>query len=214
MKVSIIIPYNRDRGWLKEAIKSVETQGYPDIQLILSQSDQGVSHNLNVGIEQTEGELIRYLCEDDLLPPDSIAQTVEMFDTENYDFIHANAIYFGRGSLNWKPPVNEPTLKQMLTLNRISGGTVVYHKRCFSDFDDGSTGNRFDEELWTGEEYDFNMKLLAQGFRIGYLPFVNYLYRLHKDQKSIGNKGKLYQGKRQKVINQIKKRYANNTIRN
>ncbi len=50
-KVSIIIPYKIDRGYLNEAIESVKNQTYKgEIELILSQSNGSVSYNLNQGI--------------------------------------------------------------------------------------------------------------------------------------------------------------------
>ena len=45
IKVSVIIPYNKDRGWLNEAIESVNNQTHKNIELILSQSDKRVIPN-------------------------------------------------------------------------------------------------------------------------------------------------------------------------
>jgi glycosyltransferase involved in cell wall biosynthesis len=49
VKVAIIIPYQNDRGYLGEALKSVERQTYPAdlIELIEVQSENTVGHNLN-----------------------------------------------------------------------------------------------------------------------------------------------------------------------
>ena len=198
MRVSVIIPYNKDRGFLEQAIKSVFTQTHKDIQLIVEQSDYNVSTNLNRGIDKATGDLICYLCEDDILPLDAIENTVKAWGA--FHFCHANALYFGTGKLNWIPRFKNPTLKQMISRNEISGGTVTYSARCFEN-------NRFDESLWTGEEYDFNMMLMKKGFVLGYIPILRYLYRLHKAQKSIGNRNAQYQKKRQVEMNKIRNRY-------
>ena len=60
-KVSIIIPYKDNRGWLDKAITSVENQTYSNIELIVSQGDNGVSKNLNKGIKKATGDYIKYL---------------------------------------------------------------------------------------------------------------------------------------------------------
>lgn len=199
-KVSVIIPYNIDRGFLDDAIESVHAQGYPNIELILSQSDRGVSYNINRGIERSTGEYIKYLGEDDILPPSSIMLSVMHMD--GYDFIHGNAINFwmtGESKL-YCPPIKYPTAKDLLHKNVIHGGTLMYHRRVFEK-------NMFDESLWSSEEWELNLRLLMAGAKIGYCDHVLYRYRRHGDQKSLGNKDKEYQNRREAQRNMIRSRY-------
>ena len=200
MKVSIIIPYNKDRGWLNEAIKSVESQKYKgEIELIMSQSNKGVSYNLNRGIERSTGDFIKYLCEDDWLPENSIADSVSKL-SEGYDFIHGNALNYFYGRIETqKPRKKNPSFETMILNNVIHGGTLMYKRECFNE-------RMFDESLDCAEEYDFNLYLLKHGHRLGYSDSYLYYYRRHDLQKSLG-KG-IDQEVRRKKIHAIKMKYA------
>lgn len=212
MKVGVIIPYKEDRGWLSQAIESVNRQTYKgEIHLSVQQSDNSVGYNLNRGIEdclENECSLIRYLCEDDMLTHHSIEKSVQFFKENPVHIMHSNAINFyqdkRRPQQLQKPRKTNPTLEDMLEFNVLHGGTVVYRYDCFFGFDSDPL---FDESLWTGEEYDFNMRLMSQGCTIGYLDEVTYNYRRHSKQKSLGNTDAKYQAKRKKAIEKIKNRY-------
>lgn len=198
-KVSIIIPYKTDRGYLQHAIDSVGSQTYKNIQLIIQQGDCGVSENLNKGIGKATGDLITYLCDDDLLPPNAIQDTVDYF---RGDFIHGNAINFwndGRKEVQIPAMIN-PTLKDLVRKNHIHGGTVTYHASVFEN-------NLFDESLTTGEEYEFNMRLISQGKELKYINKLLYLYRRHEEQKSLGNRSHDYKAQRRIKLELIKKKY-------
>jgi glycosyltransferase involved in cell wall biosynthesis len=203
-KVSIIIPFKTDRGYLQEAIDSIHKQTYEgEIEIIYSQSDNGVSYNLNRGIERATGEYIKYLCDDDRLTPHSIEKAIETFKSNpTIDFIHGNAInFYNDGKEDYHlPKVKYPKIKDLLLFNHIHGGTLMYRKSIFDNF-------KFDETLWTGEEFDFNLKLLYNGLTIGYCNHFLYEYRRHDEQKSIGNTDRAYQLKRREQKALIKKRY-------
>ncbi len=209
MKVSVIIPYNITRGYLEEAVDSVEKQTYKNVELIIEQSDAGVSTNLNNGIKKSTGDIIRYLSEDDILPLDSVEKTVEYFKNNNEDFIHSNAVNFWptRTEL-WIPYKHKlyddvegkiPTLQDMVKKNRIHGGTVSYRTKCFEH-------RMFDESLWTAEEWDFNLWLLKNKYKLGYLDEFTYKWRRHDGQKSLGKKSN--QLNRMKVFELIRGRYG------
>lgn len=180
-KVSVIIPYRVDRGYLEQAIQSVKNQTYEgEIELILSQSDNGVSYNLNKGVNKANGSLIKYLCDDDKLTPNCIKDSVEAI--EGFDFIHGNAINFwSNGNKQYHRSTKaKPTLKDLKKENTIHGGTLMYRAEVFEQF------GMFDETLWTGEEYEFNLRLLSMGAKIGYCNSFLYYYRRHDTQKSLG----------------------------
>ncbi len=201
MMVSIIIPCNKDRGFLADTVKAAETQTYSDIEIIISRLNSSVSNNINQGIKKAKGEYIKLCADDDLLTPNCIEDSVKAID--GFDFIHGNAINFRENGAEYPyiPAIKKPTLQDMITMNQMHGGTVMYRRDCFDRF------GGFDEKLWCAEEYEFNMRLLYRGCKLNYCDSFLQRYRRHKGQKSLGNTGSDYQTKRQVEINKIKNRF-------
>lgn len=203
--VTVIIPYRDDRGFLKEAIDSVLNQDYNgEIQLILSQSNNGLGFNINRGLKLAKGEFIKLLADDDVLTKNCISDGVNKL-RQGFDFIHSNAYtwyYDSDNRMIFKPRLTNPGIKDMVLKNEIHGGTTMYRADIFKNI------GKFDETLFTGEEYDFNMSLLNGGAKLGYLDKVTMYYRRHGKQKSLGNNNFEYQMKRKKEIEMIKSRYG------
>jgi len=199
-EVSIVIYYNRDRGWLKDAIHSVEVQDYSgEIQLIKSFNPKGTcAENLNAGIEAATGKYIKFFAEDDMLTPNCLKDSLKVLKS-GYDFIHGKAYNkFGTKISPQAPyPVN-PTLADMIEKNRIHGLTLMYRAELLKE-------NPIDETLDCAEEYDLNLKLLSKGYRLGYVNQFLGIYRRHDLQKSLG-KG-IDQVARAKKIQKIIDRY-------
>lgn len=200
-KVSVIIPYNHDRGWLDEAELSIKLQTHKNIEVIHSKSDNGVSYNLNRGIEQATGDFIKYLCEDDMLTPHSIGMSLKAM--KNNDFIHGNALTLNHSDkiTEYHAPEKFPTIGQMAHSNCIHGGSLMYRADVFERF------GMFDESLWTGEEYEFNLRIMSQGAKLGFCESFLYIYRRHDEQKSLGRKAN--QHERKKAIRAIRSKYRN-----
>ena len=176
-KVSVIIPYKDDRGWLDKAIESV-----PDwVELIVSQGDAEVSKNFNDGLRRATGDYIKFLHEDDMLPPYSLERAVQAMIDQKVDIVHGNGLEMdinGKfGHLHRKTaPVTYDTL---LRVNPIHGGTVLYRKEVFALI------GGFDEEIHYAEEFDFNLRCLWAGFKLGYVDDTLYYYRRHPNTKSV-----------------------------
>ena len=214
MKVSIIIYFKEDRGWLNEARQSVRNQRFEGkIELIEAHNpNQNASQNLNDGIRQATGDYIRYLSEDDLLPQYSVYESVNAMIETGADFIHGKAknffgypVIYPEGHISFsgrvhlqEPELKYPTLEDMIKNNHIHGGTVFYKGELLKQ-------NLFDETLDCAEEYDLNMRLLKQGYKIDYCPEFLYFYRRHNKQKSLGHG--IDQVERAKKIQAIRDRY-------
>lgn len=203
MLVSVIIPYNKDRGYLQAALESIERQTYKNYEIILSQSNNSVGYNFNEGVKKSVGDYVCYLAEDDLLPVDSLENRVRCMIHSDYDFIHSRGKRLFKDGTTKLYGLTNPatTLKEMLESNQICGGTTMYKRSIFDS-------ELFNETLTTAEEYDFHLKLLSKGYNLGFLDEVTYYLRQHSDQKSIGNLSVEYQNKRKEIINKIKLRYV------
>jgi len=176
-KVTVIIPYNIDRGWLKDAIASV-----PDsVQLILSQGEGNWPQNFNKALNQAEGVYIKYLHEDDMLTPNCIEDSVKAIEEQKVDFIHGNAIQHSQKSGNeliYRPKITVPTLQELLLKNVIHSATTMYRREVFEKvgmFNETALVKAF-------EEYEFNIRCLQMGMKIGYCNSTLAFYRRHPRQ--------------------------------
>ncbi len=198
MSVTIIIPFVEDRGYLQEAIQSAESQTYK-CEILLSQSENNVGYNLNKAIAQCSTEYWVYLCDDDILPKDSIEKRLQAM--KEFDFIHSNGMTF-RKSLTRiiKPQITDIPFSRLLKKNHIFGGTCMYRTEW--------SKVQWDESLWTGEEYDYHLNLLLNGAKLGYLDEVTYHYRIHNEQKSSRKNANRFI-RRIRAIQEIRRKYDN-----
>jgi hypothetical protein len=175
--VTVIIPYNRDRGYLKEAVESVPE----GIQLILSKGEGNWPMNFNKGFAEAIGTYVKYLHEDDILTPNCIEDSVNAIEEQKVDFIHGNAIEVhqvtGKEHI-YIPREQFPTVTSLLKRNVIHSATIMYHRRVFEKV------GLFNEalELKSFEEFEFNLRCLRAGLKIGYCNTTLAYYRRHPEQ--------------------------------
>lgn len=175
-RVTVIIPYKKDRGWLNEAIASVP-QG---VQLLLSQGEGNWPENFNKALPEATGDYIRWLHEDDKLTENSIPLAVQCLEETGADFIHGNAIMFRQGvgrTKFYRPTIQVPTFQNLLVRNVIHSATLMYRREVFDQV------GLMDESLNTAEEYEFNLRCLKAGLKIGYCNNTLAYYRIHPLQK-------------------------------
>lgn len=199
--ISVIIPYDIDRGFLKEAIESVKAQTYGDWELIVEQGECRLGQNVNRALAEADGEYIKILAEDDLLPPKSLEILIK--GIKGYDWIYSNARNFGDLPLDYLKYSRNSTVtfESMLKGNGIHGGTTFYRKSILD-----AVGG-YDESLWTGEEYDLHLRLLRDGYKHRHIPGIVYDYRIHEGNKSV-TRTSFKRLERREYIHQIKQRYV------
>ncbi|HNW52857.1 MAG TPA: glycosyltransferase [Bacteroidales bacterium] len=198
--VSVIIPYNRDRGFLREAVASAKASKYVKVEVILANGDQTLGKNFNQGLRRATGKYVKILAEDDLLTVSGLFHLVKAM--ESYDFVCANSENFGRKNYIMKS-VAPASLTQLLQRNTIHGGTVLYRRDILV-----AVGG-MDESIWTGEELELHYRLLSKGYKCGYVDATVCRYRLHDAQKSIGASVATAEYKRRRVecINSFREKY-------
>jgi GT2 family glycosyltransferase len=181
MKITVIIPYKVDRGWLKNAVTSVPE----NVQLLLSQGEGCWPQNFNKALSQAEGDLIKFLHEDDMLTPNAISTYIKAFSSAEFkdvDFAHGNAYEIfmnsGRAPHLYVPKIEKPTLSNLLFKNVIHSASLIYRREVFEKI------GGFDEspKVYSFEEYEFNLRCLKSGCNIGYINVPLAYYRRHSNQ--------------------------------
>jgi len=206
--ISVIIAYNKDRGFLKEAIKSAENQTFKDYEIIVHQGNHNFSKNLNDAIRKSKGEYIKIINEDDLLLPNCLKDLYK--GIQGYDWVNADIQTFGINEMWYgDEEYHEGTHKgkftnfaEMLYRNQLSQVSIMYRTDILF-----AVGG-FDETLNTGEDYDMSLLLLKNGYRLGYVAKVVGRYRLHGTNKSINLAANEFHERKRKIKQLMQERYG------
>lgn len=211
MDISIIIPYNIDRGYLKESTLSAFDQKFTGtFEVIPQHGFCRTSKNINDGIKKANGKYIKILAEDDLLTPNCLQDLFEEAE-KGFDLVCANAINFNsETSYTFYQSIIPATISELAQQNLIHGGTVLYRKSMLMDI------GLYNEDLWTAEEFELYLRLADKGYKFGYVDSIVYKYRLHDSMKSLQNgintleQSKKYIMRKRYIREEIQMKYINN----
>lgn len=172
--VSVIVPYDKDRGYLEICLRSIREQKGAEFEIIEVNNPLPVAVNFNIGLRQAKGEFLKVVGEDDWLPNDSLYNLVQGIG--DAPWVVANAFDVEENSYQiYKPDTLD--FKENVIRNRIHGGGVMYRTEVLREI------GGMNETLWTGEEYDMHLKLMSKGYFPVYIDRAVYFYRKHPKQK-------------------------------
>jgi len=205
--VSVIIPaYNR-ADLVEETLDSILNQTYTNWECIIT--DDGSTDNTldvltkratqdarirvfqrpasrtkgantcrNIGIENSQGDYIIFFDSDDLMTPNHIAFKLEKIKESGLDFVIAKTVFFNGSD-------NSMDTCYRFTNNEISAENFVLKKAKWLTPDTCIKQNiaskiRFNEQLKSGQEFNYNLKLLLQTTRAALYDEVVTLRRQHE----------------------------------
>ena len=201
--VSVIIPCYNAEQWLNQAIDSLLSQTYPQIEIIViddgssdrsleivksygnrviwrTQENQGANTARNLGFSLVSGEYIQYLDADDYLFPDKISQQVECLQLTGADFVYSDWRYQhhladGGVYLDEIRVCGDKSdfLESLLSNDRWSNLAPILFTRSIVE------KVSWDETLTAAQDRDFLFSVMLAGAKCIYLPGCNSIYRLH-----------------------------------
>lgn len=202
-KVSVVMPCYNDGRYLEEAIRSAQTQTYPNVEIIvvddgstdeqtlqtlrsvsqlegitiLHSQHAGPSGARNHGIAHSDAEYILPLDSDDTIEPEYIASAVEAIQSDpNIGIVYCHADLFGAQSGPWNLP--DYSFSQMLRDN------VIFVTALFRRNDWEAVGG-FKTNMRHGmEDYDFWIGILELGRTVVQLPEVYFHYRIKESSRT------------------------------
>lgn len=199
--VSIVIPTYNNAHYLQEAIDSVLRQTYQQIELIVVddgsidstktilarygdtiiyvyQKNKGPSAARNKGISIAKGDYIGFLDADDVIMPQKIEMQIKLL----WDKRDVGIAYCWRRFIDEKgnalPQIGKTTVRgkildSLLENSLFPSSVLLFRRNVVSE-----TG-LFDEELFTGEDWDYCLRAATKGFTFDYVPEFLVNYRVH-----------------------------------
>ena len=204
-RISIVIPSYNQGQFLEETILSIVNQQYPNLELFVvdggskdnsvdiirkyeshitwwvSEKDKGQSDAINKGFAKATGEMISWLCSDDLLTPGSLKIVASHFSSANekIGLIHGGAIVFDKDKtketrFTYQAPCKEAYVSGMV----FPQPAAFFRRSCLTQ------AGSLNETFHYGMDYDLFQRL---SLICEFLPIDNVLakYRLHSESKSV-----------------------------
>ncbi len=203
MKISIVTPSFNQAPYLEATLRSLLTQDYPELELILidggstdgsveiiqryaaslshweSERDRGQSHALNKGFAHVHGDVWGWLNSDDLLEPGVLRRVAQVFaENPEVGVVYGDCVYVRADG----ETVVEKFKTEAHTRLRHLAHRFIAQPSCF--FRTSMVPPAVREDLHYCMDYDLWLKLAARGVPFLYVPELFSRYRLHEESKS------------------------------
>jgi len=211
VKISIITATYNNEDTIEDAIKSVSSQTYKNIEhiiidgnssdntlqiikkqqekiaKIISEPDDGIYDALNKGIKNSNGELIAFLHGDDIYADINIIEhVVHSFENNNTDSIYADLLYVSKNNTNkvirnWKSGT--------FTFKKLKKGWMPPHPTFIVKKEIYERCGNFDTSFRIAADYDIILRFLGKHkISTSYLPEVMIKMRVGgESNRSIKN---------------------------
>lgn len=208
--ITIITPSYNQGPFLEQAILSVLNQKYPGLQygvvdggstdesrkileryrrqldFVIIEPDRGQTQAINKGLRRARGEVVGWLCSDDMLAPGSL-QTVGRYFAERPETTWLagkceTVDSFGRSMTLLSPTPTQCLADALLRSRRkpfeLPQPSVFWRRGLLDEL------GLLDESLHYCMDFDFWCRLLAAGHRPALVDEVLAMYRMHGESKT------------------------------
>lgn len=210
MKISIVtISYNQ-APFLKQAIESVISQDYEDIEYIvvdpgstdgsreiiesyadrihkiIFEPDQGPADGLNKGFSSATGDIFYYLNSDDVALPGAFSKVADYFEQfESVDVIYGHGLLINEANRVLRRSFSRKwSLKFCFGRYKVLQQATFIRRRAFETV---GGFNHFNTSCW---DYELLVDIALAGGVFRRIPFVLGAFRMHKE--SITSSGRLH----------------------
>jgi glycosyltransferase involved in cell wall biosynthesis len=212
--VSVIMStYNEEPDWLKKSIDSILNQTYRNIEfiivldkpeneelrsilyeyekkdnrvkIILNKKNMGLVKSLNTALEHCHGKYIARMDADDISDPERISKEKNYLENNKLDFVFSGMIVIDENDkklYEWDNNNFSPEeIKKVMGIWNISLHPTWFVKR------EVFTSLKGYRDIPYSEDYDFSLRALSNGFKIGKLNENLLLYRMRSTGISKSN---------------------------
>jgi glycosyltransferase involved in cell wall biosynthesis len=200
--VSVVIPNYNYAAYLRQAIDSVLTQSYANVEVIVvddgstddsaevldsygdrirwfRQKNSGVSVARNRGIEEARGKYIAFLDADDFWRPEKLAHQVPLFSNASVGMVYCGIEHInlqGQSLASITHGMRGHVLEDVAQLTIVGipahSSTAVFRKSALDQL------GGFDERISTSADWDMFRRVSCH-FAVEFVPEALVLYRIH-----------------------------------
>jgi len=145
----------------------------------ISEPDSGQSHAINKGLSMASGDILAYLCADDLYEPDAVRAVMDVFAADpNIDVVYGD-FYFLEGDSGRKRRKSAASFRpeNLHNSNPLGQPAVWWRRRVYEKL------GGFDESLHYCMDHEYWLRLGTK-VRWHYIPEPLAVSRLHSDAKT------------------------------
>ena len=210
-RISVITPSFNQAGFIEQTIRSVVDQDYPDLEYIVidggstdgsvdiirryesriaywvSEKDRGQAHAINKGLERATGDIIAYLNSDDCYLEGALKRVATAFDhTPDCDLFHGRCRVVDQEGVRVGERVGSITrYDEILDLWDVWwGGRNFVQPEVFWTRRITEKVGPFREDLFWVMDYEYWLRILRAGGRVGFIDAELAAFRMHPSQKS------------------------------
>jgi GT2 family glycosyltransferase len=218
-KISVVTPSFNQAAYLEAAIRSVLDQDYPALDYIIVdggstdgsieiieryrrycaavviEPDRGQSDALNKGFARASGEVLTWLCSDDLLEPGSLWQVAAAWQQEQADLIVGGCVRIAqtrrhelarhRCALPMRTTLRLDPLDLLRFMESWQRGHYFYQPEVFFSREAWeAAGGYLKHHLHYGMDYDLWIRMALAGATIRHIPATLACSRVHAAQKT------------------------------
>ncbi len=225
--VSVIIPAYNKSDYIGEAIESILSQSYRNLECyiiddgstdktalvaekylkvdnrlhLLKQSNRGLSNARNVGLSKAKGDYIQFLDADDWITSDKLKNQVQAALTNKADIVYSDYLCVSGVNLSDTWTYSRVELKEVPFEDFLTEWekelSIPIHCMLFKS-NLFSNGILFDEQLESHEDWDLHLQISLKKAYYFYLPGQNSYYRILQNSMC-RDEEKMHKG-RQSVI--------------
>lgn len=208
-KISVVIPSYNSAQFIEETIRSIVSQDYPNRECIvvdggsndgtlgilqkyegrikwISERDAGQSDAINKGLKRAEGDIVTYLCADDVYEPDCFRKVADFF-TKNPDrrWVYGKCRIINENGKEIRKPVTwyknfwqrQYSYTSLLIMDFIAQPAVFWRRELNEEI------GLLDINQHLAMEYDYWLKIGAK-YQPGFIDAYLARFRWHDVSKS------------------------------
>ena len=212
-RISIVTPSFNQGQYLEETIRSVLLQNYPNLEYLvidggstddsveilrkyerwitfwISEKDNGQSEAINKGFRRCTGDLVNWICSDDMLYRNALFNMAPYFTTSNRTLFIGKGIRIDQNG-NFINEVFPSTIGDFISLVSIGKfwrrNNSIMQQSCFYPLSEIINGNFLNEKNHLTMDYELWGKLIKSGISVMRCDFHIGIFRWYAGQKTSG----------------------------